>query len=270
MADEPSARRCFPPPCEEVGSVYEDVSFPGSHPADPSLPYVVMNMVSSLDGKVSSGGKSGSIGGGVDRGAMRMLRSKVDAVAVGAGTVRAEKVSLTSEGMRDPEPKAVIISASLDLPPENMASLGEQETIILTVEGRDTGNAGRSKSGYITGLAQILPAEADSEGGIDLMSALRALKGKHGVDRLLLEGGSALNTGMLSIGVVSEIFITIAPKLLGGGPGESAGILSGPLPAAPRDLSLASIHASTPDGEILLRYKAPLAGIPPSARPGFR
>lgn len=253
MADkgEGLAYKCFPPPCGEVRRVYEDIRFPESHPGDPSLPYVVMNMVSSLDGRVSSGGKSGSIGGGVDRGAMRTLRSKVDAVAVGAGTIRAEKVSLTSGGIRTPEPKAVIISASLDFPSENIASLAGQETIILAAEGGAWG----SKLEDISGLVQMLPAGADSDGRIDLPAALRTLKEEHGVDRLLLEGGPGVNTGMLSTGAVSEIFATIAPKLLGEDSGGVSGILSGPLPDAPRDLSLASIHASIPDGEVLLRYK---------------
>ncbi len=256
MADEASSYKCFPPPFEEVESIYEDVRFPEFNPSDPSLPYVVMNMVSSLDGKVSSGGKSGSIGGGADRRTMRTLRSKVDAVAVGAGTIRAEKVSLTSEGLQDPEPKAVMITASLDFPPENMASLGEQETIILTVEG-SAGEWKPGPSGETSGLADIVPAKADSGGKIDLIHALKTLKEKHGVDKLLLEGGPGINSGMLSVGAVSEIFVTVAPKLLGGASGESAGILSGLLPPGVRDLSLASIHASTPDGEVFLRYRIP-------------
>ena len=54
-------------------------------------PYVMLNMVSTADGRASIGGRSGPIGNRADRELFHGLRSTVDAVMVGAGTVRMER-----------------------------------------------------------------------------------------------------------------------------------------------------------------------------------
>ncbi|HKH11878.1 MAG TPA: dihydrofolate reductase family protein, partial [Rubrobacter sp.] len=64
--------------------IYGDLEL--SYPESDRLPYVVVNMVGSVDGRSSVGGKASGIGSRADREAMRALRSRVDAVMVGAGT----------------------------------------------------------------------------------------------------------------------------------------------------------------------------------------
>ncbi|MDX6379365.1 MAG: hypothetical protein QOI57_389, partial [Rubrobacteraceae bacterium] len=49
-------------------------------------------MITSVDGKAAVGGKAGSIGSPTDRTVMRTLRSHADAVMIGAGTLRAERL----------------------------------------------------------------------------------------------------------------------------------------------------------------------------------
>jgi riboflavin-specific deaminase-like protein len=236
------ASRLYPLPSEDAREIHGDVAFPDSHPEDPSLPYVAINMVMSLDGKVSAGGKSGSIGGAADREAMRVLRSKADAVMIGAGTLRAEKASLTSEGRRNPEPLAVLVSATLDVPIRNLLHADKERTIILT-----------SKAKGIDGSAkQILSGHAKVAGHIDLAEALRSLKESRGVNRILLEGGPTLNHSLVSDGLVSEVFLTISPKILGGTPEESAGIIAGERLDPRVGSELLSIHEVA--GEVFLRY----------------
>ncbi len=254
MAEGPgSALKVFPPPGGEVPEIYGGLEFPSGSPVDPSLPYVAINMVASIDGKASSGGKSGSIGGEADRAAMRALRSKVDAVMVGAGTLRAEKVSLTSEGRRRPEPKAVLATSTLDLPMGNLLNAERGGTLVLVPE-----SALRMRRREIRSLerfAEVVPANASPEGRIDFRAALAALKEGHGIEKLLLEGGPGINHGFISSGLVSEIFLTVAPKLIGGPPEESVGTLSGPRVQTSQSLSLVSTYISNPVGEVFLRYK---------------
>jgi hypothetical protein len=57
----------------------------------PARPRVLLNMVSTLDGRATIGGRSGPIGNRADRELFHALRSVVDAVLVGAGTARAER-----------------------------------------------------------------------------------------------------------------------------------------------------------------------------------
>lgn len=252
------ASRLYPLPSEEVHEIHGDAAFSDSHPEDPSLPYLAINMVMSLDGKVSAGGKSGSIGSPSDRETMRILRSKADAVMIGAGTLRAEKASLTSEGRRDPEPLAILVSSTLDFPIRNLLHAVKERTIILTSE-----SAGNQNCGMLGEHAEVVRCKTNHSQGIasiDLAEALRNLKGAWGVNRILLEGGPTLNHGLISDGLVSELFLTISPKILGGTSNESIGIVNGQTPDIGVDPKLVSIHESI--GEVFLRHKISNALLP--------
>ncbi len=70
-------------------------------------------MVSTVDGRTAVSDKAGGIGSPVDRATMRNLRSMVDAVMVGAGTLRAEKLALgLDDGPGVAQPLAVVVSES--------------------------------------------------------------------------------------------------------------------------------------------------------------
>jgi 2,5-diamino-6-(ribosylamino)-4(3H)-pyrimidinone 5'-phosphate reductase len=70
----------------------------------------------------------------------------------------------------------------------------------------------------------------------------------------LVEGGPGLNHALISRNLVDELFLTVAPELLGGTVEQSLTLLRGPaLPARDRPtLDLVSIHLA--DGELFLRY----------------
>lgn len=247
MSGQHGVLRIYPPPPEEVEAPYSELVLPGEHPEDPGLPYVIMNMVSSLDGKTSVDGKSGSIGTKTDRETMRVLRSKADAVMVGAGTLRAEKVSLTSEGRRSPEPLAILATGSLDLPMENLLHASKENTVILAPE-----DAAEEKKTLLSKRARILTPPSDKNGTIDFEKALGELKSSFGVNTLLLEGGPGLNHALVSRGLVCEIFLTLSPKLLGGN-ARATGILAGERQETTASPELLSVHKG-PEGELFLRY----------------
>src|SRR5687767_11585567 len=54
-------------------------------------PYLVLNMVASLDGKAAVDGRTRALGGEADRQLFHHLRTQADALLVGAGTVREER-----------------------------------------------------------------------------------------------------------------------------------------------------------------------------------
>src|SRR3954468_7449997 len=96
--------------------------------APPDRPYLVLNMVSTLDGRIAIGGRSGPIGDDADRELFFGLRTQTDAVMVGAGTIRTERYrrivpkperpeKREAEGLA-PDPLAVVVSARLRLPPD--------------------------------------------------------------------------------------------------------------------------------------------------------
>jgi 2,5-diamino-6-(ribosylamino)-4(3H)-pyrimidinone 5'-phosphate reductase len=240
------ATRLYPLPAREIpaDAIYDDLELPpAGRRRDPSRPYVIINMVASVDGKAGVGGKAAPLGSEVDRRTMRNLRSRADAVMIGAGTLRAEKLSLgLDEPSPGPQPLAIIVTSSGDVPLEsNLVPAEQQEVLLLLPEGLATRrHAGR----------QVLPVRADGSGSIDFGEALRTLKDERGVDLLLVEGGPTLNHALISENLADELFLTLAPRLIGG---PSGGILlETPLPNSP-NLDLLGAHVA--ENEIFLRYK---------------
>ena len=225
--------------------IYQNLQVPAS--TSPSLPYVLVNMVSSVDGRSSVGGKAAGIGSRADRGAMRALRAHVDAVMVGAGTLRAEKLNL---GLDDPDvrqPIPVIVGGAGNLPTRERLSGGHRAVILAVPQGAlDTSEAGWD-------LPTVIEVPSTGHGRVDLGWLLRHLKSEHAVDRLLVEGGPALNRTLIDGGLVNELFLTLAPKLL---LGKEAAIVSDGASLTqgrPHGLELRSVHSS--GSELFLRYR---------------
>jgi riboflavin-specific deaminase-like protein len=212
---------------------------------------VILNMVSSVDGRTALEGKASGIGSATDRGTMRTLRSKVDAVLIGAGTLRAEKLSLGLDVMDGvPQPLAIIVTQTGELPLEDhLIVKGEQEVLILLSDAAPGRVVERLRT-----LAPVIRAPADSTGAVDLERALPALRAERGVESIVVEGGPGLNHALISRRLVDELFVTVAPELLGGSADQTLTLLRGPaLPARDRPtLEPVSVHLS--GGELFLRY----------------
>ena len=87
--------------------------------------------------------------------------------------------------------------------------------------------------------------------GVPLDAVLHTLRRDHGVETLLCEGGPTLFGALLRAGLVDELFLTLAPKLVGGTSGPA--VVSGPPPEVPVGVTLAS--ALERDGSLFLRYR---------------
>lgn len=205
--------------------VYSDLSFP-SRDDDP-LPYAFLNMVSSVDGRAVAAGKASGIGSAADRLLMDSLRAKADAVLIGAGTLRAERLTLgvssrasarRLEAGRSPQPLAVIVAGSTDVSRsmnDNLLSATPDNTLVVTAQGLDSTVLENLRSS-----AQVLSvsAEDETEGGglfVNLRDAMAILKRDYGIHNLLVEGGPSINARLLHAGLARELFLTMAPKLLG-------------------------------------------------------
>lgn len=241
------ASRLLPLPAAEIpaGEIYADLTFPEPQQ---DRPYTAINMVSTVDGRVTVGGRAGGIGGQVDRAVMRILRSRVDAVMVGAGTVRSEKINL---GLPDDlrgaldypmNPLGVVLSRSGDVPLDNLAAAeGERLLFVISEE------APREAEKELSGRGEVRRALT---GGDDHRRAVELLWREYGVGRLLVEGGPSLNHALIQGSLADELFLTLAPKLSGGA--GTSSILSGGELEKTRGLSLISVYES--GGEMYLRY----------------
>lgn len=229
----------------------------------PLRPYVILNMVSTVDGRASIGGRSGAIGDRADRVLFHALRASVDGVMAGAGTIRVERYGriIASEAGRarrvqrglSEEPLACIVSGQLSLPPDTpLLAEPAARVVILT-----------PSAASVTGAAaQIDYIRAGHDGRLDLPRALGELSERFGVRTLLCEGGPHLNAELLQAGLVDELFLSLAPKLAGGGDvsGESLRILAGSEFEQPLELELLGVLEH--ESHLFLRYavRAPAPG----------
>lgn len=212
---------------------------------------VRMNFIESADGAVTLGGRSGALGGETDRAVMQVLRTMADVLMIGAGTVRAEGYG----GVRLDEPDAAwrrerglsehpplaVVSHRLDIEPGH--PFFAEALVRPFVVTHDAAPAGRRRA--LEDVAEVLVCGAD---GVDLALALDALA-ERGMTQVLCEGGPRLFGSLLEAGLVDELCVTIAPRIVGG----DAGRIDRGAPEADRRFRLASSFVDD-DGYVLLRY----------------
>lgn len=227
-----------------------DALYPDLPPAGGD-PWVAVSMVSGVDGAVVVGGVSGPLGAEGDLAGFRALRAAVDVILVGAGTVRAEqygppKVRASARASRRARgqaerPAVAVVSASLDLRGGEALLDGGGTVLVITTASApsDRREALRARG--------VVVLEAGVQ-VVDLGDALAQLAAR-GLGRVLCEGGPSLNRDLLAAGLVDELFVTLAPVLVGG-PG--AGLVAGALPVP---VGLALREGRLHEGELLLRYE---------------
>jgi riboflavin biosynthesis pyrimidine reductase len=225
-------------------------------------PWVLLNMISTADGRATIEGRSGPLGNRADRELFHGLRTLVDAVMVGAQTVRTERydrpVSDAGERMRRlvrglaEEPLACIVSSSLVLDPMiPLIADPLARVVVLTPAPEAT---------VLDAAAKITYLRAARNGRLDLPQCMRTLRARFGVRVLLCEGGPHLAGQLLAAGLLDELFLTLAPKLAAGevesdpgGSGPALSIVSGPALDPPVALRLRSALES--EGYLFLRYE---------------
>jgi riboflavin-specific deaminase-like protein len=218
-------------------------------------PYLILNMVSTIDGRATVEGRSGPIGNRADRELFHALRGSVDAVMAGAGTVRVERYGrmIRSRAAREArvkaglpaEPIACVVSGRLALDPDTpLLAEPQARVVILTSSPASLPAAG----------AQVEYVRTTRGGALDLRAALHELRERFGVRTLLCEGGPHLNAQLLLAGLVDELFLSLAPKLAGGedGTGEALRIVAGAAFQEPVALEL--LGALENDSHLFLRY----------------
>lgn len=220
----------------DAGPRLADVA--GHYPWPADRTFVRSNFVTTVDGAAQgSDGRSGTINTDADHLVFDALRATCDVVVAGAGTVRREgyravELSDDQQSVRGPVrpevPSLLVVSASLDLPAELTAGAGEVHVV--------TGSASPSARAetlvrqgvrvHRTALPTVLPG--------DVLELCRA----HGWARILLEGGPHLHGEFLAAGLVDEICLSLAPRVVAG---DRLGIVATPALQPPADLRVAGL-----------------------------
>jgi riboflavin-specific deaminase-like protein len=185
------------------------------------LPHVFVNMAMTADGKIATANRAiHSFGSRHDLEHLYELRATADAILCGARTVEISEATLGNGGEkfrrrrlkngRTEFPVRVVVSGSGSInPAAKIFQTDFSPLVILT-----TGRAAAKKLAQLEKLADEVKIFGGDE--IDFPAALRWLREKFGVERLLCEGGGDLNDALFRAGLVDEINVTICPKIFGG------------------------------------------------------
>lgn len=233
----------------EAGDAYRNLGL--AELAPPDRPYVIANMVASVDGRATLGGRSGGLGNDTDHELFLDLRTQTDAVMAGTATLAIERYGplIRSAARREQRralgleetPAAVTATRSMELPVQvPLFQDPDSRIIVLTSSERPP-----------PPCPATLFAERVGDGAIDLVAGMKRLREAHGIRSLLLEGGPTLLAAMTAAGVVDELFLTGSPTLVGSS--DQPAILEGPALEEPIELELVSLLR---DGSYLFaRYR---------------
>lgn len=209
-------------------------------------PYVILNAAMTLDGKIATAAGDSMISCEEDLLRLHRLRSEVDAVMVGAGTVLADDPSLTVRRVKGKNPVRVVVDGEAKTPSAAKIFKGKSKTIVAV-----------SKSAKSLNLKRLRAAGAEVIQGwkkdVPLQKLLEELRSR-GVRKLLLEGGSTLNWNMLKENLVDEIRVAISPCIVGG---EKAKTLvgGGGFPNLGRGIKLRLMKTEKVGSDLLLTYR---------------
>ena len=223
----PFVRQLFPIPLDDVDveAVYAADDRPGPR-------WVLVNMISTVDGATAVAGRSGGLGGPSDKRVFAAIRSRADVILVGAGTVRAENY-----GPPRTDARLAIVTARLDLSPDARVFEGGFRPTVLT-----TSQADANRRAALSEVADVvITGDGDR---VDLGAALESLSGV-----VVCEGGPSLNGQLIADDLVDELCLTLAPMLAAG---TSARVAHGPDIDLPRPLRLGRVLEE--DGLLFFRY----------------
>ena len=236
-------------------------------------PTVIANFVSTIDGIVALG--AGELtGGGLisgfnepDRFVMGLLRALADLVVVGAGTLRgstehrwiAEHVHPASaaafaawraqSGLAR-RPTTVIVTGSGDIPVDHNGLT--DPTVPVVIATTPAGAERVRRAGVADNVSIETVASGDAITGRDLV----ALGTRLGARLILTEGGPHLLGQVVGSDVLDELFLTVAPQIVGRGSPERLGLVEG-VALAPTDarwFELGSVRRSA--DHLFIRYAA--------------
>jgi diaminohydroxyphosphoribosylaminopyrimidine deaminase/5-amino-6-(5-phosphoribosylamino)uracil reductase len=185
------------------------------------LPYITMKSAMTLDGKTAGlGGDSKWITSAVSRRLVHRLRTSVDAVMTGSGTLLADDPQLTVRMTKGKNPLRIVVDSSLRIPLKSrLLKEAHKNPVIIAALSGDA-----AKIDALTAQGAEVLLCSGKGGAVDLPDLLCRL-GARGIQSILLEAGERLCGEMLRNGLIDRFLLFYAPKLLGGvGKGLFSGV----------------------------------------------
>ena len=180
-------------------------------------PWVRMKVAESLDGQTALlNGQSQWITGDAARADGHAWRARSCAVLSGIGTVLADNPRLDvrlAEITR--QPHVVIVDSKLETPLDAHILGASRARFIYTVAQND------ARKAALEALGVVVICMPGKDGKVDLSAMLRDLAIRE-VNELHVEAGHKLNGSFIREGLVDELLLYLAPKLVGTGQGMAS------------------------------------------------
>lgn len=175
-------------------------------------PYVIMKYAMTMDGKIAAyTGKSQWITGEQAREHVQHTRNRCMGIMVGIGTVLSDNPRLTCRLEGGANPVRIVCDSHLAIPMDSylVQSAGEAPVYVATIS-EDEDRIRRLEEAGVHVL--ITP---EYQGFVNLQNLMEQL-GSLNIDSVLLEGGGTLNYSAMAAGIVNQVQVYIAPKIVGG------------------------------------------------------
>ena len=240
--------RLLPPPVVEVDT---DDAYRDSRPMVDKRPWLMINMISTIDGVTEVGGISGPLGGPGDKDVFGTVRTLPDIIIVGSTTAVAENYTPPSSSVSSkarrlsggawPVARVAVVSRSLnfDLGLPLFARQGQRPIVVTTEDADPTRLRQGAEHADVLQCGRVV---------VDFSEALHRMADL-GAKVVLSEGGPSINGSLIAQDLVDEVLISISPRV---GGGESGGIARGVVLDQLQEFVLR--HVLTEDHFLFLRY----------------
>ena len=174
----------------------------------------IVNSAMTVDGKIATHQGDSAISSKDDLIRVHKLRDSVDGIIVGISTVLADNPRLTIRlGRKQPKEKhltRIIIDSMGRIPLDSqiLRTASKIKTIVAVTKLAHINVRRKIKK---TGAIVIVAGKET----VDLKRVLWTIQ-KMGIKKILVEGGGEINWSLFSLGIVNELIVTIAPKIVGG------------------------------------------------------
>jgi 2,5-diamino-6-(ribosylamino)-4(3H)-pyrimidinone 5'-phosphate reductase len=175
---------------------------------------ITLNAAMTVDGKIATTSGDSAISSRDDLIRVHELRASADGIMVGISTVLADNprltVRLARKRVKRKDPARIVIDSTGKIP---------LDSLILLTASRIKTIVAVTKLAHIDTLKKIKKTGAivivSGRQTVNLKKVFSIIK-QMGIRKILVEGGGEINWSLLRLGIVNELIVTIAPKIVGG------------------------------------------------------
>ena len=227
-------------------------------------PYVIGKWAMTWDGKIATRtGDSQWISNAASRAVVHQLRSRVDAVIVGAETARQDDPLLTARPPGARVATRVVLDSIASVRSDSKLVQTIAQAPLLIVSGPDTPTDNIARLRAAGAEVCVLGADVVAAGKqaasakeikqirqVDPQQLLAEL-GRRGMTNVLIEGGGAILGAFADLNLLDEVHLFLGPKLIGGqaAPSPISGLGCSTITQA---LSLEDVQVEVLDGDVHL------------------